>query len=59
MSSRVPEPCPATRGPHDGELRFYVQGWLCEAHAPWAVKGLPPPAPGAGIPASAVTTKTT
>lgn len=59
MSSRIPEPCPATRGEHAGELRFFAQGWLCDAHAPWAVKGLPAPAPGAGIPAAAVTTKTT
>jgi hypothetical protein len=59
VSSRIPEPCPATRGEHDGELRFYTNGWLCDRHAPWAVKGLPAPAPGAGIPASAVTAKTT
>lgn len=59
MSSRIPEPCPATVGEHDGELRFYVSGWSCDAHAPWAVKGLPAPAPGAGIPASAVVRKTT
>lgn len=54
MSSRIPEPCDATRGPHGGELRFYVQGWLCCAHAPWAVKRLPRPAPGPGLPWDAV-----
>ena len=59
MSSSIPEPCPATRGPHNGELRFYTSGWLCDAHAPWAAKGLPAPAPGAGIPAAAVTKTTT
>lgn len=59
MSSRIPEPCPATRGEHGGELRFYASGWSCDAHSPWAVKGLPAPAAGAGIPASAVTAKTT
>jgi hypothetical protein len=59
MSSRIPEPCPARRGPHDGELRFYIQGWLCDAHAPWAAKRLSRPAPGAGLPWSAVAKKTT
>jgi len=59
VSSRIPEPCHATRGEHTGELRFYVSGWACDAHAPWALRGLPAPAPGAGIPASAATGKTT
>lgn len=59
MSSRIPQPCDATRGEHDGELRFYTGGWLCDAHAPWAVKGLPAPSPVAGIPAASVVRKTT
>ena len=58
MSSRIPEPCATPRGEHTGELRFYVQGWLCDGHAPWAAKDLPAPAPGAGIPAAAVVRKT-
>lgn len=59
MSSRIPEPCDATIGGHGGELRFYTNGWKCDAHALWAVKGMTPPAPGAGIPAAAVKPKTT
>lgn len=55
-SSRVPEPCDATIGDHDGELRFYHNGWKCDAHSPWAAKGLPKPEPGPGLPASAWTT---
>jgi hypothetical protein len=33
---------------HDGEVRFYVTGWKCDAHSPWAVKGGRRPAPGPG-----------
>jgi hypothetical protein len=51
MSSRIPEPCDATRGPHGGEVRFYITGWKCDAHAPWALAGLRRPEPRPGLPA--------
>jgi hypothetical protein len=56
MSSRIPEPCDATRGEHDGELRFYATGWKCDAHSPWALAGHQKPEPGPGLPAGAWTT---
>jgi hypothetical protein len=56
MSSRIPQPCDVPNGAHTGELRFYISGWKCDAHAPWAVKGLPKPQPGPGLPAAAWTT---
>jgi hypothetical protein len=56
MSSRTPQPCEGLRGEHDGELRFYANGWRCDAHSPWAAKGLPKPQPGPGLPAGAWTT---
>lgn len=56
MSSRIPQPCDATRGEHTGELRFYITGWKCDAHSPWAAKGLDKPQPGPGLPAAAWTT---
>jgi hypothetical protein len=34
VSSRVPEPCDATRGAHEGEVRFFANGWKCVAHRP-------------------------
>jgi hypothetical protein len=48
MTGRAPEPCDIPRSDHDGEVRFYVTGWKCDAHSPWAVRGLPRPAPGPG-----------
>lgn len=56
MSSRTPQPCDATLGAHDGELRFYVTGWKCDAHSPWALAGRDKPVPGPGYPAGAWTT---
>jgi hypothetical protein len=55
MNSRVPEPCDIPAA-HDGEVHFYVTGWKCDAHSPWAAKGLPRPEPGPGLPAGAWTT---
>ncbi|NEE12020.1 hypothetical protein G3M58_36885 [Streptomyces sp. SID7499] len=46
MNGVAPEPCDIPRDDHDGEVRFYVTGWKCDHHAPWAAKGLPRPAPG-------------
>ncbi|MFF9205113.1 hypothetical protein ACF1AE_25495 [Streptomyces sp. NPDC014986] len=46
MTGGVPEPCDIPRDDHDGPVRFYVTGWKCDRHAPWAVKGLRAPAPG-------------
>ena len=46
MNARLPEPCDVPRGDHDGEVRFYLTGWKCDAHSPWALQGLPRPAPG-------------
>lgn len=48
MTGRAPEPCDTPRDDHDGPVRFYRTGWKCDAHSPWAVKGLPAPAPGPG-----------
>lgn len=48
MSSREPEPCDATIGDHNGELRFYITGWKCDAHSPWALAKQDKPEPGAG-----------
>ena len=56
MSSRVPQPCDAPRGAHEGELHFYITGWKCDAHSPWAAQGLAKPQPGPGLPAGAWTT---
>ena len=46
MNGVAPEPCDIPRDDHAGEVRFYVTGWRCDRHAPWAAKGLPRPAPG-------------
>lgn len=51
MSARFPEPCEGIRGEHTGPVRFYVTGWRCSAHSPWAQAGLPEPQPGYGRPA--------
>lgn len=48
MSSRDPEPCDSTIGEHDGELHFYVTGWKCDTHAPWALAKQDKPQPGYG-----------
>ena len=56
MSSRSPQPCETPNGAHTGELHFYACGWRCDAHSPWAMKGLPKPQPGPGWPAGAWTT---
>jgi hypothetical protein len=48
VNSRVPEPCDTPDDGHDGQVRFYATGWKCDAHSPWAAKGLPAPAPGPG-----------
>ena len=53
MNSRIPEPCDTPRGDHDGQVHFYVTGWKCDAHSPWAEKGLDKPetlAAGSGDP---------
>lgn len=55
MSSREPEPCEIP-GEHAGPVRFYIVGWRCNAHSPWAEKGLKEPKPGPGLPAGAWTT---
>jgi len=56
MNSRVPAPCEVPDPAHDGEVHFYVTGWRCDAHSPWAAKGLAKPEPGPGMPAAAWTT---
>ncbi|MCX5522251.1 hypothetical protein OG342_05130 [Streptomyces bobili] len=56
MSARVPEPCDGLTGDHDGRVRFYLTGWKCDIHAPWALAGLAEPTPGPGLPAAAWTT---
>lgn len=56
MNSRAPKPCDIPRDDHGGDIRFYVTGWKCDAHSPWAAKGLPKPQPGPGLPAGAWTT---
>ncbi|WP_405543985.1 hypothetical protein OG478_22985 [Streptomyces phaeochromogenes] len=50
MSSRHEEPCDATIGEHHGELHFYVNGWKCDAHSPWAMAKQAAPQPGYGLP---------
>lgn len=54
MSSRYRERCDVPNGEHDGRLRFYPCGWRCDAHSPWAERGLDEPKPGYGPPASAL-----
>ncbi|MEU9670346.1 hypothetical protein AB0E25_33195 [Streptomyces bobili] len=56
MSARDPEPCDGMTGDHDGEVRFYLTGWKCDHHAPWALAELAEPQPGPGLPAAAWTT---
>lgn len=56
MSARTPGPCEGLKGEHDGPVRFYVTGWKCNAHSPWAEAGRPEPLPGPGMPAGAWTT---
>ncbi|MFE2311623.1 hypothetical protein ACFXC8_00230 [Streptomyces sp. NPDC059441] len=56
MSSRKPQPCDTPNGEHTGRLRFYANGWKCDAHSPWAMAGRPEPQPGPGLPAGAWTT---
>ncbi|WP_326779676.1 hypothetical protein OG481_01945 [Streptomyces longwoodensis] len=48
--------CDVPRDDHEGEIRPYVNGPKCDRHSPWAVKGLPKPQPGPGLPAGAWTT---
>jgi hypothetical protein len=48
VTAQVPEPCDVPHPGHEGDVRFYVTGWKCDAHSPWAAKGLPAPAPGPG-----------
>lgn len=45
MSSRIPEPCDVPRGEHEGELRFYITGWKCQAHRPQPRPAQPAAAP--------------
>lgn len=45
MSARFPEPCDGLTGEHTGRTRFYVTGWKCDAHSPWAAAGLDEPKP--------------
>ncbi|WP_121711612.1 hypothetical protein [Streptomyces sp. E5N91] len=40
MTGRVSGPCESPAPDHDGEVHFYVVGWRCDAHSPWAQKGL-------------------
>ncbi|MFH9823061.1 hypothetical protein [Streptomyces bobili] len=56
MSARTPEPCDGLTGEHTGPVRFYVTGWKCSTHSPWALAGLKEPTPGPGMPAAAWTT---
>ena len=55
MTAREPQPCEIP-GEHTGRVRFYITGWRCSAHSPWAEKGLPEPQPGPGMPPGAWTT---
>lgn len=55
MTAREPQPCEIP-GEHQGRVRFYITGWRCSTHSPWAAKGLPEPKPGPGIPPGAWTT---
>lgn len=49
MSARFPEPCDGlSPAEHDGPVRFYVTGWKCNAHSPWAQAGQKEPLPGYG-----------
>jgi len=41
---------------HDGPVRFYLTGWKCKTHSPWALAGRPEPQPGPGLPSGAWTT---
>jgi hypothetical protein len=50
MSARIPEPCDGLTGEHTGPVRFFLTGWKCPAHSPWAEAGLPEPMPGPGLP---------
>jgi hypothetical protein len=56
MSARTPEPCEGMSGEHTGPVRFYLTGWRCNTHSPWAEAGLDEPVPGPGMPAGAWTT---
>jgi len=56
VSARTPEPCDGFTGEHTGSVRFYLTGWKCNAHSPWALAGLPEPQPGPGLPAGAWST---
>lgn len=54
MSSHEPEPCDVPNGEHNGRLRFYPCGWRCNAHSPWAERGMKEPKPSSSLPASAL-----
>lgn len=56
MSAGTPGPCDVPADGHNGDVRFYVNGWKCDTHSPWAMKALPKPQPGPGAPAGAWTT---
>ncbi|GGS81758.1 hypothetical protein [Streptomyces griseoviridis] len=56
MNGRAPAPCDVPDPGHDGEIHFYVNGWKCDAHSPWAVQGQDRPEPGPGLPAGAWST---
>ncbi|MGX1515035.1 hypothetical protein RKD44_006323 [Streptomyces collinus] len=43
MNGRVPAPCEVPDPGHDGEVHLYVTGPRCDAHSPWALKGLDMP----------------
>ncbi|MFC8945948.1 hypothetical protein [Streptomyces rochei] len=43
MNGRAPDPCEVPQADHDGEVHFYVTGWRCDAHSPWALRGLDRP----------------
>lgn len=47
MTAREPQPCEIV-GEHTGRVRFYVVGWRCSTHSPWAEKGQDEPQPGRG-----------
>ncbi|MFJ8144655.1 hypothetical protein ACIQ6R_06220 [Streptomyces sp. NPDC096048] len=40
MNGAIPGPCETPAPGHDGEVHFYVVGWRCDAHSPWALQGL-------------------
>ncbi|WP_151480650.1 hypothetical protein [Streptomyces albicerus] len=50
MSARDPEPCDGLTGDHAGPVRFYLTGWKCNTHSPWAEAGQHEPQPGYGPP---------